>query len=168
MKRRNIITTLALTLALGVGATAYAATASPRNTNPLNTTNDTTSSFRRMGGMMGTGGYDMMTSMLKNKLNMSDKEIEDALNSGKHMWEIAEEKGMSNEEFRNAMLEERTKAIDGAVSSGEITKEEGERFKEDLKNNIENCIGVGSGSGNGFSGMMRRGRGGRGCGSNFN
>lgn len=175
MKRKTIITTLALTLALGVGATAYAATASPKNINQSNINNDTTSYFRRMDGMMGMGGhhmmgfgdYDMMTSILRDNLNMNDKEIEDALNSGKHMWEIAEEKGMSNEDFKNAMVEERTKAIDEAIKNGTITKEEGERFKKDLGNYIDNCLGVNSRSSSGFHGMMGKGRGGRGCGSNF-
>ncbi|MBU5483594.1 hypothetical protein KQI86_04580 [Clostridium sp. MSJ-11] len=187
MKRKNIITTLALTLALGVGATAYAATASPRNINTSNINNDNTSYSRRMDGrtgiddynmmdmydhhmrgmgnhhMMGFGGYDMMTSILRDKLNMSDKEIEDALNSGKHMWEIAEEKGMSNEDFKNAMVEGRTKAIDEAIKNGTITKEEGERFKEDFDNYIDDCLDESPGSENGFHGMMGRGRGGRSC-----
>ncbi|MEW9096627.1 MAG: hypothetical protein AB2417_16220 [Clostridiaceae bacterium] len=173
MKRKNIITTLALTLALGVGATAYAATASPKNINTSNINNDTTSYSRRMGGrmgmyghhMMGFDGYDMMTSILKDKLNMSDKEIEDALNSGKHMWEIAEEKGMSNEDFRNVMIEERTKAIDEAIKNGTITKEEGERYKEDFENYMDDCLDASPGSESGFYGMMGRGRGrgGSGC-----
>lgn len=165
MKKRNIIAALTLTLALGVGATAYASTAAPQNTT---TTNTTTSSFRRMGfgRMLGSNGYDMMTSILKNKLGMTDAQVEEALKSGKTMWEIASEKGMSEEDFRNAMVEEKTKLIDEGIKNGTITKEEGDQLKENLKNNIESCPGVGSRSQNGFGGMMGRGngnRGGRGC-----
>ncbi|GAA0731157.1 hypothetical protein GCM10008905_33210 [Clostridium malenominatum] len=171
MKKRTIIATLALTLTLGLGVTAYASTTAPENTN-----NTAISSNRRigMGRMMNGGsfGYDMMTSLLKNKLNMTDDEIKTALTSGKTMWQIAEEKGISQEDFKKAMLEERTKAIDEAITNGKITKEEGDALKERVNTNIENCTldGENGLKGNrGFGGMMGngRGKGGRGCGGNL-
>ena len=73
---------------------------------------------------------------------MTDKEITDGLNSGKSMYDLAKEKGMTEEQFKAVLLEERNKAVDKAVTEGKITKEEGDAIKVRLKNNSESCTGI--------------------------
>ena len=94
--------------------------------------------------MMVTGmrGYDYVESVLKNNLGMTDEEITAGLNSGKTMYDLAEEKGMTEDQFKAALLEERNKAVDKAVADGTITNEEGDSLKETLKNNLDNCTGI--------------------------
>ncbi|AKN31562.1 hypothetical protein Ccar_12095 [Clostridium carboxidivorans P7] len=162
MKKKNLIIALTMTLAVGIGATAYASasTGSTSGTNGNNTTHQRVGFAR----VTGTSGYDYVQSILKNNLGMTDKEITDGLNSGKTMYDLAKEKGMTEEQFKAALLEERNKAVDKAVADGKITKEEGTTMKETLKNNLANCTGVpGQGMGNGGRGHM--GHGGRGTGS---
>lgn len=158
MKKKNIIAALALTLSLGLGATVYAAaTTTTTSTSPANTNSTKTTcegvGFRRITGLRG---YDYVVSVLKDKLKLTDKEINDAINSGKTPYNLAIEKGLTADEFKNAMLDQKIKAIDDAVSKGSITKEEGERIKNTIKTNIQNCDGTGCGNSMGGQG---RGRG---------
>ncbi|MHC1684452.1 MAG: hypothetical protein AB6733_16070 [Clostridiaceae bacterium] len=135
MRKRNLIIGLVLTLAIGSGITAYATTTN--NTTPNNITNRACGSG--MGFATGQRGYESVEDVLKNKLGMTDSEIAEARNSGKTMYEIAKEKGLSEEDFKAALLEERYKTIDDAVEKGTITKEKGEEYKTQIKNNIDNC-----------------------------
>jgi len=105
----------------------------------------------------GMRGYDYVESVLKDKLGMTDEEITTGLNSGKTMYALAEEKGMTEDQFKAALLEERNKAVDKAVADGTITNEDGANLKETLKNNLDTCTGIpgqrmgknGAGRGNG-------------------
>ena len=148
MKAKKLIIALTMILTMGLGITAYAST-----------TQSTTGIHQRAGMMMVTGmrGYDYVESVLKNKLGMTDEEITTGLNSGKTMYALAQEKGMTEDQFKAALLDERNSAVDKAVSDGTITNEEGANLKETLKNNLENCTGIpgqrmgrnGDGRGNG-------------------
>ena len=148
MKAKKLIIALTMILTMGLGITAYASTTQP-----------TTGTHQRAGMMMVTGmrGYDYVESVLKNNLGMTDEEITTGLNSGKTMYALAQEKGMTEDQFKAALLDERNSAVDKAVSDGTITNEEGANLKETLKNNLENCTGIpgqrmgrnGDGRGNG-------------------
>jgi len=156
MKNKNLIIALTMTIAVGIGATAYASTGS------------TNSTCQRVGlaRVIGMRGYDYVQSILKNNLGMTDKEITDGLNSGKTMYDLAKEKGMTEEQFKAALLEEKNKAVDKAVADGKITEEEGAAMKETLKNNIENCTGIpGERMGNGGRGKGQMGHGAKGIGN---
>jgi hypothetical protein len=163
MKNKNLIIALTMTIAVGIGATAYASTESTNGTNGINST------YQRagLGRATGTRGYDYVESILKNNLGMTDKEITDGLNSGKTIYGLAKEKGMTEEQFKAALLEERNKAVDKAVTDGKITKEEGEAMKVRLKNNLESCTGIpGERMGNGGRGNGKMiGHGARGAGN---
>jgi ribosomal protein S20 len=150
MKKNKVLTVLAVTLALGFSGSAYAASGNS-STIP-----------QRLGLCKITAmrGLDYVTSILKNKLNLSDEAITKAISSGKTPYQIAEEKGMSQDQFRSAMIEEKSKAIDTAVSKGTITKDEANQIKAALKNNVQNCTGN-------FS-NMRGSQFGRGQGRGFN
>ncbi|WP_297418397.1 hypothetical protein [Clostridium sp.] len=160
MKSKKLILGLAMTITMGLGVTAYAA-----NTE---TTTSTSYPHQRIGLARVTGvrGYDYVESVLKNKLGMTDGEISAGFNSGKTMYDLAKEKGMTEDEFKAALLEERNKAIDEAVANGKITKEDGDSMKEALQNNMDACIGIpGEGrwqSGNGCNSGRNAGRKGTG------
>lgn len=152
MRKKKLIIALTMTIAVGIGATAYASTGS------------TNSPYQGagLGRVTEMRGYDYVESILKNNLGMTDKEITDGLNSGKTMYDLAKKKGMTEEQFKAALLEERNKAVDKAVADGKITKEEGESIKVRLKNNLESCTGIpGERMGNGGRGKGQR----TGCGA---
>jgi polyhydroxyalkanoate synthesis regulator phasin len=132
MKKRKVIVALAITLAVGMGATAYAQSSgeAPVRVQRLG-----------LGRITAVRGYDYITNILKEKLNLSDAEISTALNSGKTLYDIAAEKGMAQEEVKTVLLEERSNAINEAVKKGTISKEEGENLKKNLSSNLENCQG---------------------------
>lgn len=161
MLKRNAITAAVVAIALGIGATAYASAGETKQSN-------TTRQRLGLGRITSMRGYDYSTNVLKNKLGLSDKDITDALNSGKSPYEVALEKGMTEESFKQALLEERSKAIDAAVAKGSISKEDGENLKANLNDNLQNCTGsFGQGNGQGRAcgtGMMGNGQG-NGCGA---
>lgn len=174
MKSKKLILALAMTITMGLGITTYAATESEStSTATVTTTNTSTISCQGAGAGLGrvTGmrGYDYVEAVLKDKLGMIDEEITAGFNSGKTMYDLAKEKGMTEDELKTALLEERIKAIDKAVADGNITKEEGDSIKENLKNNMDNCTGTPgqkAGNGNGGKGNGRMSGGGsRGLGS---
>ncbi|AWI05971.1 hypothetical protein [Clostridium drakei] len=156
MKKKNLIIALTMALAVGIGATAYASAASTGVTNGNNTNHQGVG----IGRVTGISGHDYVQSILKDKLGITDKEITDALNSGKTMYDLAKDKGMTEEQFKAALLEERNKAIDKAVADGKITKEEGASMKEKLKSNMESCTGIpGQGIRHEGKGMGHEGKG---------
>ncbi|MFW2488109.1 hypothetical protein ACN077_05955 [Clostridium chromiireducens] len=139
MKSKKLILGLTLAITMGLGATAYAA-----STEITTTSSSSTATHQRagLGRITGMRGYDYIESILINNLGMTDAEITAGLNSGKTMYTLAEEKGMTEDQFKSALLEERNKAVDKAVADGTITNEEGVLLKETLKNNLDNCTGT--------------------------
>lgn len=159
MKKRKIIIGLVVTMALGIGVTAYAETSE----------NSTTTGREGLGlgRITSMRGQDYVTNVLKNKLNLSQEEITAALNEGKSLHDLAIEKGLTEEALKEALIEEKSNSIDKAVSDGKITSEEAATLKEKIKENINNCTGNygerqeqirGEGKGKGC-GMMRGGQG---------
>jgi hypothetical protein len=135
MRKKKLIIALIMAIAVSIGTTTYASTGSTQIPN---------SNYQRvgLGRITGTRGYDYIESILKNKLGMTDKEISEGLNSGKTMYDLAKEKGMTVDQFKIALLEERNKAVDKAVIDGRISKAEGDAIKATLKNNLESCTGI--------------------------
>lgn len=159
MKKRNIISALVLTIAVGMGATAYAASSD-------NTAAETSGQRLGLGRITSMRGYDYITNVLKDKQGLSETDITNAINSGKTPYDLASEKGITQEQLQASLLEEKSKAIDDAVVKGTITKEEGENIKANLSTNMQNCTGnfgqrqgLGRGQGRGMMGNEQ----GRGC-----
>lgn len=145
MKIKKLLVALGMVAVLGVGASVYA-----------ETTTNTTNHGLGLGRITSMRGYDYVSSVLKNKLGMTDKEITDGLNSGKTMYDLAKDKGMSIDQFRKALIEEKSKSVDSAVEKGSITKEQGESLKTNINTNINNCDGT-PGSGRKGNGQMSGG-----------
>lgn len=161
MKKGTIIPVLALTIAVGIGATAFASSS-----------DITLEPEQRLGlgRITFMKGYNYISNILEDKLGITDADIEDARNEGKSLYELAIEEGITQEELKDSMIEARINAIDEAILNGIITEEEADILKERLNNNIENCTesfgqrqGLGRGQGRGQGrGMMGNGQG-RGC-----
>jgi hypothetical protein len=152
MKMKNIISALALTMAIGTGATVYASADS--------TEVEAQGQRLGLGRITSMRGYDYISNILKGELGLSDTDITNAVNSGKTPYDLAEEKGMTQDELKDSLLEEKSKSIDDAVAKGTITKEEGENLKANLNTNMQNCTGnFGQRQGQG-RGMMGNGQGG--------
>ena len=159
MKKKNILMGLTLTIALGIGVTAYAE----------GSESSTTKGRERLGigCITSMRGQDFISNVLKDKLNLSQEEITAAINDGKSLHDLAIEKGLTDEQLKAALIEEKSEAIDKAVSEGKITSEEADSLKEKIKENISNCSGnygekggqgTGQGKGEGC-GMNKGGRG---------
>lgn len=157
MKKKNLILTLAITLVVGLGATAYAAT--PPDNNYCQGVGT------GLGRITGFRGFDIITNILKEK-GVTAAEITDAVNSGKTIYSFAEEKGITNDELKNSLLEGKTKAIDDAVAKGILTKEQGDISKARITENISSCTTPGQM--NGRMGGQNKGRGMQGSGYLYN
>jgi len=160
MKSKKIAIALTLTLILGATGTVFAAETS-QSAEP-------TTIHQALGMARATGlrGYDYVTSVLKDKLGLTSAQVTDELDSGKTVYELAKEKGMSEEAFQAALLAEKSKAVDTAVTKGTITKEEGAILKENLKTNSESCTGdFGQGNKNSSAAGNAHGNGGSRMGS---
>ena len=168
MKAKKLILPLVATIVLGVGVTAYASTpenTEGKNMTNVSTSthqnegkkgkNQATSTDQHVGKgtqtqkssshqkaglkkITGSRGYDFIKIILKEKLGMTDDEIQVGLDSGKTMHDLAIDKGMSEDEFKNALIEEKNQAIDKAISDGTITQDEGDSAKNIIKNNAAN------------------------------
>ncbi|WP_017417098.1 hypothetical protein [Clostridium tunisiense] len=142
MKKKNLMMVLALTLALGVGATAYADSA----TTTANTNNPTSlCQGSGLRGITGKKGYDFMTSLLKEKFGIEETEIIEGRAAGKTMYDLVSEKGITAEEFKSTMVEEKIKSIDEAINNGSVTKEQGEAIKAKIEENSAACTTPGEG-----------------------
>lgn len=118
------------------------------------------------GMMYGAGGggwmfeyHDQMWEALAKALDMTVDELNAALQSGKTVAEIAEEKGISTEELQQAMLDAHAEVLAQAVKDGKLTQEQADQMLEYMKAN------PGMGWGYGYRmgpGMMNGYRGGPG------
>jgi hypothetical protein len=174
VKMKNILFFLAgglvaAVLLAGVGL-AYAQTQTPPNQPPV---------FG--GGMMGGGrGYgmmgggrwqsgdfegpmhDTMIASLAEGLDMTPEALEAELDAGKTAWQVAQEKGLSLDDFRTLMDEAHDKALEQAVADGILTQEQADWMGSRMDQAQANGFGAGYGpcDGAGFN-NWRGNRGGR-------
>jgi hypothetical protein len=121
-----------------------------------------------MGGYRGEGGYgpmhEYMQDAMAEALGITHEELEERYAAGDTAWTIAQEKGLTQEEFTQLMSDARSKAFDKMVEDGVLTQEQADWMKERMGAGWENGFGAGTGGcmGGGFS------SGRRGPGRNFN
>ena len=136
MKKKSIIVALAMTLIIGAGATAYAASNSPTLNNRTCTS---IGSGMGIGRMTNFSGRDILDNLLESK-GVTENEITTALNSGKSRYDLLKEKGVSDEDIKSYMLNEKIKVIDKSLSEGTITKDQADEMKANINENSTNCI----------------------------
>ncbi|MDI6605458.1 MAG: DUF2680 domain-containing protein [Thermoanaerobacteraceae bacterium] len=142
----NIKKTIAIVVTGGVllsGVAAYAAT----TTNAANPANQKqiSSTAPRYGRMQNVDFLAKLTGK-------STDEILKLMQSGKTMAQIAEENGVTLDEFKKAMLNQRESYIDQMVKDGKITQENADSIKKAIEERINSCDGIGyKGAGMGMS-----------------
>lgn len=156
MKSKKIIGALVLTLTMSLGAIAYADT-----TNEKQQTDKKVENRLGFNRNFGKRGYDIMRDALASKLGISTEEIDTMREEGKNFYDIAKEKGLTDEDIKTIMKDERIKLVDEALSSGKITQEEADQIKAKINENVDNCAqGKGMGGnkqGKGFGGGNGKG-----------
>jgi hypothetical protein len=120
------------------------------------------------GFMMG-GGYgamhDYVEEALADKLGITEKDVEDALASGKTMYQIALDNGVKEADIASFLTEVHTAAFDKAVADGVITREQADFMLQRMTANgfnsgncpMQNGQGGQYDRGNGYGGMMNNG-----------
>ncbi|HLE14637.1 MAG TPA: hypothetical protein VI776_07810 [Anaerolineales bacterium] len=116
---------------------------------------------RGFGGMLGgraDGEYGPMHEYMERAFakafGLSEDELEQRLEAGETMWQIAEDLGYSQEEFGELMVEARTEALNQAVEDGLLTREQAEWMIARMAQRQAAGFGPGSGT------CMGGGRGG--------
>ena len=149
MKKKTIALSLTMALMIGIGTTAYAGTSSSN----MGMQNRSKMSIG-MGKMDNFKGHGFLTNLLKEK-GVTDADIKTALDSGKSLYDLAVEKGITDTQMKEYMITEGTKRIDDAVTNGKMTAEQAAAAKTKLNEASANWNFKDKGNGmmNGFKGM---------------
>ncbi|MGB9641475.1 MAG: DUF2680 domain-containing protein [Anaerolineales bacterium] len=138
------------TLILGVAGFAYAQTQTPPANVPNNFGYGRGGNF---GGMMGrwnqSGSYgfmhDYMVDAVASKLGVSPDTLEKELSAGKTMWQVAQEQGLTEEQFRTAMAESAKDAVAKMVADGVITQAQADWMVQRVETMLQSGFGYGLG-----------------------
>jgi len=114
-----------------------------------------------MRGMMQPGRFgpmhEYMQAALAEAMGMSEADLQAAFAEGKTMWQVAQDKGLSAEEFQKVMVEARKTAIAKMVEAGIITQVQADWMLSRMEyrqqqGGFGNCQGMGRGrwGGQGF------------------
>ena len=85
-------------------------------------------------------------------LGLTPEELETRRLAGDTLWDIAQEQGMTTEQFQEMMTTARTSAINQAVADGVITQAQADFMLERMETMMGNGVGPGFGMGNGGCG----------------
>jgi hypothetical protein len=113
------------------------------------------------GGMMDKSDnedgvlHDDMINAIAEAFDMTPADLQARLDAGDTCWTIAQEKGLSQDDFNTLMKDTRTKALQQAVADGVITQQQADWMLEHM-NQMWN---FGDDSGGCQGGGMGRGRG---------
>jgi len=80
--------------------------------------------FGMMGSYWNESGpmYKYMLNAMAKALDITPEDLQSQLNSGTNPWQIAQKKGMTTEQFQQAMVTAMTEALKQAVTDGVITQ----------------------------------------------
>lgn len=126
MNKKIFFSTVAITLSLVGGATVYAAGSNSANKNHA-------AACLNQGKNVMAKGHTVVESVLKDKFGVTQDEINKAEESGKSLHDIANEKGITDDQLKAAVAEEKIKSIDQAVKDGTISESRAENMKERIK-----------------------------------
>lgn len=138
MVKRNIKIVAALALAISLSAGTANVHAAVQAGNPA--ASSSTKVEHKMKGNRKCGTRPIYT-VLENKLGYTEAQIEDAAKSGKTAFELAKQKGISEDQLRSMIVDAQSQKIDQMVSKGRITKDKAATMKADLKTNIQKWKG---------------------------
>jgi hypothetical protein len=133
MKRKLALILGALMIASGV--TAYAAT-------------NNKAAKRGLCLKMGKGNNaQIMMDVVSKLTGLKPEDITKELQNGKSFYEIAAEKGVTAEKFKEEVYNAKAAEINKKVADGTLTKEQGDAAKAKIKSNMDNWNGQGNGCG---------------------
>jgi hypothetical protein len=184
MKKLLIIASIALVAVFALGVTGFAFAQSqtpPAPTTPANpgagqggwANNVTRPGMGGRGGRFGgmsamgaqsTGGYglmhDEMIAAFAQAFNITPEQLQARLDAGEILWTIAQEKGLSADQFTQLMQQARSAALQQAVADGTLTQAQAGWMQQRMNGNYPDGYGPGSANCTG-SGVRQGGRGGR-------
>ena len=156
---------LATSVTFGVVATTYA----QDQTQEPSTSQGVAQPGRpggRHGGMGGFGMHGAALATLATTLNLSEADLQTALQAGKSIADIATEQGVALDTVVEAIVTEQTAKFAQAVTDGKLTQAEADARLAELREKLPEMLsmtrpmdGLGMGKGPGFGGMGMRGAG---------
>lgn len=79
--------------------------------------------------------------ILKNDLGFTDEDIKSAEKSGKNVFDLAKQKGISQDKLKEMIIDKQSKKVDEDVVSGKIPKEKADEIKSHFKEKISKWDG---------------------------
>ena len=149
-------------VALGFAGYAYAQTQQPQNPGGFYGSGGM---MGGRGGMMGGRGYagqaygpvhEYMINAIAEAFDMTPEDLQARLDAGDTCWTVAEEKGLTQDEFFTLMKDARAAALTQAVADGVITQAQADWMLERMSQMQD--YGAGAGTCPGGGGMHGRGR----------
>ena len=114
-----------------------------------------------MGGWQSEDGYgpmhEVMQDAMAEALGITHAELEERLAAGDTAWTIAQEKGLTQDEFVQLMSDARSAALNQLVADGVLTQEQADWMLSRMGSMMQNGFGNGAGGcmGAGFGGGRR-------------
>lgn len=105
-------------------------------------------------GMMSTGElgsgllHEYMSTAMAAAFDLTTDELTALHNEGKTLWDLAQEQGLTQEEFYAKVSEARAKALEQAVAAGAITQEQADWMQQRMNKRGGmggDCTGMGHG-----------------------
>ncbi len=165
MKKIFVIGTLAAVVLAAVSLAGFAHAQTPTPPTPQTPYGPGTMG---RGGMMYRNGvgqpglmHDYLEPELAKAMNVSEADLEAAFAQGQTMWQFAQSKGYTLEQFQQFMTTARQNALKQMVTDGVITQAQADWMLSRMQNmpslngGFGGCPGMGGGFGAGFG----RGRG---------
>lgn len=137
--KKSILLSIPLTFMLNTAAMAIVSNNEPPVTQHSCDVKNPKKHFNREN--KGNHYTRSATLILINKYGVRMDEITKAKESGKTVFDIAQSKGLDKQKLKDLILAPRLKTIDEMVSTGELTKEDGELVKNRMKQHIEKWDG---------------------------
>lgn len=173
MKKILVLSGVIGAIVLALGVAGFASAQIPVSTQPLYL-GDGSGYFGGFGrggrgsGMVGGYGsgtegpiHDYMMTELAQALGLeSPEELESRLEAGDTLWVIAQEQGISADDFRAIVLQARTDALNSAVADQVIDQDQADWMLSHMNQGWANGYGPGSGNCDG-TGLGTLGNGGQ-------
>lgn len=161
MKKALLVGSIALVVLIAFGVVGFAAAQSLTPTPNAPFGGQGYGRGRGQGGMMQGGGmmgrgqqggasgplHTYMVAAFADALNLTAEDLQAELDAGKTMWQVAEAKGLSIEEFQTLMVEARTAALKAAVADGVITQAQADWMLSRMQGRGGQGGGYGAGGG---------------------
>lgn len=94
----------------------------------------------KMGRCKG-GMHNPVYGILEKDLGYTKEQIKSAADSGKTAFDLAKQKGITQDKFRTMIIDKNSQNIDKAIADGKIPKEKADEMKSSFKTKIQSWDG---------------------------